>query len=81
MIFTSVVGIVTLVLLARALGFGRNPALDEATARATVEAALPGFVAAEARVDPSARTAEVTARDGRVARVAPHGDRWVVRLA
>ncbi len=81
MIFTSIFGIVTLVLLARALGFARNPALDEATARAAAEAALPGFTAAAATVDPAARTAAVTGRDGRVATVRPHGDRWVVRLA
>ncbi len=79
MIFTSIAGIVTLVLLARALGFGRNPALDEATAREQVEAALPGFVAARAEVDQAARTARVVGRDGRVATVQPHGDRWVVR--
>ena len=81
MIFTSIFGIVTLVLLARALGFARNPALDEPTARAEAEAALPGFVATRAEVDPATRTARVTGHDGRIARVMPHGDRWVVRAA
>ncbi len=80
MIFTSIFGILTLVLLARALGFARNPDLDEATARDAVAAALPGFTPAAVAVDPASRTAVVTARDGRVARVRPHGDRWVVRL-
>jgi hypothetical protein len=79
MIFTSIIGIVALVGLARVLGFAKNPALDGATAAAQAEAALPGFVAATAIVDPATRTAEVTASDGRVARVLPHGDRWVVR--
>lgn len=81
MIFTSLFGIVTLVLLARTLGFARNPDLDEATARTAAETALPGFAAARVAVDAAARTALVTAHDGRTARVAPHGDRWVVRLA
>ncbi len=81
MIFVSVFGIVTLVLLARALGFARDPALDAAMAKAQAEAALPGFVAAAASVDRERRTAIVTSRDGRTARVLPHGDRWVVRLA
>ena len=79
MIWTSILGIVALVGLARVLGFGRNPALDIDTARAVSEAALPGFVAVAAEVDPAARTATVTGRDGRIARVLPHGDRWVVR--
>ncbi len=79
MMWTSIVGIVTIVLLARALGFGRNPALDEGTAKSVAEAALPGFVATATEVDAAARTARVTGRDGRTATVRPHGDRWVVR--
>ncbi len=78
-VWAARVGIVTIVLLARALGFGRNPALDDATARSVAEAALPGFVAVAATVDPHARTGTVTGRDGRTATVRPHGDRWVVR--
>jgi hypothetical protein len=80
-IFLSIFGIATLVLLARALGFARNPPLDAPTATAAAEAAVPGFVAATAHVDAATRTATVTGRDGRVARVRPHGDRWVVRLS
>ena len=80
MIFTSIVGIVMLVGLAFLLGFRRNPELDDSTARSLAEAALPGFVAAVSTVDATARTATVIARDGRVATVRPHGDRWVVRL-
>lgn len=79
MIFTAIFGIVTMVLLARALGFARSPALDEATAMTAAEAALPGFVAAGVTVDGATRTAQVTGRDGRIVRVLPHGDRWVVR--
>jgi hypothetical protein len=79
-IFTSIVGIVMLAGLAFLLGFRRNPDLDEAAARSLAEAALPGFVAAASDVDPAARTATVTGRDGRVATVRPHGDRWVVSL-
>lgn len=81
MIFTSIFGILTLVMLARALGFAKNPGLDEATARDVSEAALPGFSAASVAVELSSRRAVVTGRDGRIAHVHPHGDRWVVRLA
>jgi HSP20 family molecular chaperone IbpA len=80
MIFLSIFGIATLVLLARALGFAKNPPLDAATATTAVKAALPGFAAADVAVDAGTRTATVSGRDGRVARVTPHGDRWVVRL-
>ncbi len=80
MIFVSILGIVTLVLFARAIGFARNPALDAPTAVAETEAALPGFAAASAEVDPATRTALVWGRDGRIASVRPHGDRWVVRV-
>ena len=80
MIFVSIFGILTLVMLARALGFAKNPDLSETTARDVSEAALPGFQAAAVAVDPSSRSAVVTASDGRVAQVRPHGDRWVVRL-
>ncbi|MBC7495916.1 MAG: hypothetical protein H7243_01965 [Sphingomonadaceae bacterium] len=79
MIWTSILGIIALVGLARVLGFAKNPALDTDTARTVVEAALPGFVATAAAVDPRTRTATVTASDGRVAQVMSHGDRWVVR--
>ena len=80
MIFTSIFGILTLVLLARALGFAKNPDLDETTARDVSEAALPGFRATAVAVERSSRSAVVTGRDGRIAHVRPHGDRWVVRL-
>lgn len=79
MIWTSIFGILTLVLLARALGFARTPPLDEATARTAVEHAMPGFAPVKCILDATSRTAEVTARDGRIATVRPHGDRWVVR--
>ncbi len=79
MIWTSILGIIALVGLARVLGFAKNPALDTDTARSVVEAALPDFVATAAAVDPRTRTAIVTASDGRGAQVMAHGDRWVVR--
>ncbi len=60
MIFTSILGIVMLVGLAYLLGFRKNPDLDDASARALAEDALPGFVAAASDVDPAARTATVT---------------------
>ena len=80
MIFLSIFGIATLVLLARALGFAKNPPLDAATATTAAETALPGFAAVDVAVDTEARSAKVSGRDGRVARVTAHGDRWVVRL-
>jgi hypothetical protein len=60
----------------RALGFKTTARCGRTTA---VKAALPGFAAADVAVR-CGRTATVSGRDGRVARVTPHGDRWVVRL-
>ncbi len=80
MIFVSVLGIVTLVLFARAIGFARNPVLDPDAARLIAEAQLPGFAAVDAAVDDGGRGARVQGRDGRTARVVGHGDRWVVRV-
>jgi len=80
MIFVSILGIVTLVGLAWALGFGGGAVLDAATARAEASAALPGFAAAEVALDAAGRGALVASRDGRVALVRAMGDRWVVRL-
>ena len=62
MIWTSILGIIALVGLARVLGFAKNPALDTDTARSVVEAALPGFVATAAAVDPRTRTVTVYQR-------------------
>lgn len=81
MIFTSIFGIVALVLLARALGFARNPVLDDTAARTLADAALPGFRSDEVALEASGRGARIVGIDGRVAIVRPHGDRWVVRLA
>ena len=80
MIFTSIFGILTLVMLARALGFAKAPVLAEAEAKSLATAALPGFRATEEAIAGGGRAALVAAADGRVALVRPHGDRWVVRL-
>jgi len=80
MIFVSTLGIVTLVLFARAIGFASNPVLDADEARRVAEAQLPGFAGVEAAIDEGGRGARVRGRDGQVARVLGHGDRWVARL-
>ena len=81
MIFVSILGIVTLVGLAWALGFNGAPHLADAdAARAEVAAVLPGFAPAEVALDAEGRAALVAARDGRIALIRPMGDRWVVRL-
>lgn len=81
MVWTSLFGIVTLIFLARALGFAKAPILADADAARQIAAdALPGFGDAEVALGKDSRGALVAARDGRVALVRPMGDRWVVRL-
>ncbi len=81
MVWTSLFGIITLVLLARALGFAKAPVLaDDAAARRIAADALPGFRPVEAVLDGGARGALVAGGDGRVALVRAFGDRWVVRV-
>ena len=81
MIWTSLFGIVTLVLLARALGFAKAPLLgDSDTARKIADEALPGFRGNDAVLGRDRRAALVAGKDGRVALVRNHGDRWVVRI-
>jgi hypothetical protein len=81
MVWTSLFGIITLVLLARALGFARTPRLaDAAEARRIASDALPGFRAADAAVGRDGGGALVSGDDGRVALVRAFGDRWVVRI-
>ena len=75
-------GIALLVLLARWLGFNTQPVLtgpDEA--RTIAHDALVAFHAEQAAIGADARAALVAGRDGRVALVRPHGDRWIVRVA
>ncbi|MBC7520959.1 MAG: hypothetical protein H7268_07705 [Sandarakinorhabdus sp.] len=80
MVWTSLFGIVTLILLARALGFAKAPVLaDAAQARQIAVDALHDFDAADAALARDGRGALVAGRDGRVALVRPFGDRWVVR--
>jgi hypothetical protein len=80
MIWTALLGVVTLMMLARVLGFEKQARLDSAedAARRAGEA-LPGFQPAEAVVDDRGRGALVAGRDGRLALVWPLGDRLVVR--
>ncbi len=81
MIWTSLLGIVTLIGLAWALGFRAKARLVSAeTAAAEASSAIPGFDAYEAAVSDDTRAALVAARDGRVALVRSFGDRFVVRL-
>lgn len=81
MVWTSLFGIVTLVLLARALGFARTPQLaDAAAAMRIAEDALHDLDAREAVLAADRRAALVMGHDGRVALVRPLGDRWVVRV-
>jgi hypothetical protein len=80
MLWTLLFGVVTLVLLARALGFGTNARLTSAEDAAVRAAeALIGFTPAEAAVAADGRAALVAGRDGRLAIVTSFGDRFVVR--
>nr|WP_295663643.1 hypothetical protein [Polymorphobacter sp.] len=80
MIFVSILGILTLVMFARAIGFARNPVLDVEEARRVAEAQMPGFRGVDAVIDDGGRAARVRGSDGRTARVRGHGDRWVVEV-
>lgn len=81
MVWTSLFGIITLILLARALGFAKAPLLtDAAEAQRIAADALHDFDAADAALARDRRGALVAGRDGRVALVRPFGDRWVVRV-
>jgi hypothetical protein len=81
MVWTSLFGIITLVLLARALGFAKTPVLADAdAARRIAGDAINGFCATDVAVARDGRSAIVAGHDGRIAVVRPVGDRWVVRL-
>ena len=81
MVWTSLFGIITLVLLARALGFAHAPELTGANdARQRAADAIPGFRAADVALTHDRRSALVADIDGRVALLRPVGDRWVVRI-
>ena len=82
MVFTSLLGVLTSVLLARAMGFAKQAQLTDAGEAARIAAeALHDFSPAEAVVADDGRGALVAGRDGRVALVKGFGDRWVVRIA
>jgi hypothetical protein len=75
-------GVLTMVLFARALGFGVDPVLASPEAAAELaHDALTGFAATNVALAADCRAALVSARDGRIALIRPHGDRWVVRIA
>ncbi len=81
MVWTSLFGIVTIILLARALGFSRVPMLQDTAEAARLAAdALPGFRPGDVGLAADGRGALVAGQDGRVALVRPFGDRWVVRV-
>jgi RNase P/RNase MRP subunit p29 len=81
MIFTSILGIVTLIALAWALGFRTETRLTDAgAAAAEASRAIPNFEAIEAAVSDDTKSALVAARDGRTALVRTFADRYVVRL-
>lgn len=81
MVWTSLFGIITLILLARALGFAKAPLLaDAAQARRVATDALHDFTATDAALARDRRGALVAGSDGRIALVRSFGDRWVVRI-
>ncbi len=81
MIWTSLFGIVTIIMLARAMGFAGSPQLaDPAEARQIATDALHDFVAGDAALARDGRGALVAGHDGRIALVRPFGDRWAVRI-
>lgn len=80
MIFTSIFGILWLVVLAYLLGFRKQPTIDVAQARALVANALPAFRIGTVEVASDGRGALLEGVDRRVAMVRPHGDKWVVRI-
>ena len=70
MVWTSLFGIVTLVLLARALGFAKAPVLaDAAEARRIAAEALHDFTPTDAALARDRRGALVAGSDGRIALV------------
>lgn len=81
MVWTSLFGIITIILLARAMGFGKVPKLaDVAEAQAIAGDAIPGFRGKDAILSEDRRAALVADINGDVALVRPLGDRWVVRI-
>ena len=80
MIWTSLFGIVTIVMLARALGFAKAPVLADVAAAERIAAdAIHGFRAVDGVVTRDRRAALVAGQDGSTVLVRPFGDRWVVR--
>ena len=81
MVWTSLFGIVTLMLLARALGFAKAPVLADAAQASRIAAdAIHGFDPVDTALARDGRGALLAGRDGRIALIRPFGDRWVVRI-
>lgn len=81
MVWTSLFGIITIILLARALGFGKTPTIANTAEASRIAAdALHDFRPAESALATDHRGALVAGTDGRIALVRPFGDRWVVRV-
>lgn len=77
----SLVGIVVLWLIARALGLGGDPRIrGEARARDLAEAAICGFAAQDVTVDRAGIGALLRDADGRILLLRRHGSRFVSRL-
>lgn len=77
----SLLAILALAWTARRLGLGAAPRLrDESSARAAIEAALPGFVPAVLALDSEGRGALARDADGRVLLLRAHGAHFVARL-
>jgi hypothetical protein len=78
LLLLSALGVLSVTLIARLLGFAATPLLDEATARAEAER-IPGFQARAVHLASDARTALVEGAGGRMAAVLPLGDRFIAR--
>lgn len=66
--------------LVKLLGLGRGAALDEATACQVAGDIYIGHRFTSAAIDRDGRSALAQGRDGEIALVRAHGDKWVARL-
>lgn len=75
----SALAVALLTAVAWAMGFRRDPVLDEAAARAEAEGRLAGFRARDVALARGGRGALVRGADGSFALLLPLGDGWVAR--